>query len=269
MEPMTFDTPGKLLVKINIRSGTVRLDAAETTTTVVSFDREKDPKDLVVRLDPVGGGGHRLSIEQKGGKFGFSGGKDLVLAVKCPIGSSLEMSSGAADVSAQGRLGGIEFRSGSGDVTFDDVDGSVMVKVGSGDLKGGAIEGDLTMNSASGDIRVASVGRDLAARSASGDIAIGAVDGSVSVTSVSGDVQVGSLLRGITNIRSVSGDVEIGVAQGTTVDMDVRATSGEARSDLTAMEGPTKDGRSLVLKVLTISGDIRISRAPARSPVSA
>ncbi|MEA2557836.1 MAG: hypothetical protein QOG88_1374 [Actinomycetota bacterium] len=269
MEPMTFETPGDLLVKINIASGTIRLDAADTTTTEVSIERVKDPKNLVVRLDPDAGGGHRLSIEQKGGKFGFSSGKDLVIAIRCPLGTRLEMASGSADLTAHGRLGGIDFRSGSGDVEFDDVDGAVSVKVGSGDLVGGAVGGDLTMNSASGDVRIASVAGTLSARSASGDMDVDAVDGSVTVTSVSGDVRLGSLLRGTTNIRSVSGDVEIGVAAGTKVFLDVRAASGDARSDLTSVDGQSGEGRPLELKVLTVSGDIRIRRAPARTPVHA
>jgi len=265
MEPMSFETPGGLLVKINIPAGTVRLDAVDTSTTQVSFERVKHPENLVVRLDPVGGGGHCLSIEREGGKFGFSNGKDLVLEVRCPAGARLEMSSGAADVTAHGRLGGVEFRSGSGDVAFDDVDGDVTVKVGSGDLVGGAVSGDLIMNSASGDVRVASVGGTLVARSVSGDLEVEAIDGSVTVTSVSGDVHLGSLLHGTANIRSVSGDVEIGVAEGTEVFMDVRAASGQARSDLTVVEGPTKQARVLELKVLTVSGDIQIRRSPART----
>jgi hypothetical protein len=268
MDPMTFDTPGELLIKINVPGGTVSLDATQTSTTEVRFERVKDPKNLVVRLDPFADG-HRLTIEQKGGKFGFSNGKDLVLAVRCPVGARLEMSSGAADIVARGRLGGIEFKSGAGDVEFDDVDGGVSVKVGSGDLVGGTVGGDLTMNSASGDVRVGSVGGNLASKSASGDLDVGAVGGSVTVTSVSGDVRLGSLRQGTTNIRSVSGEVEIGVAVGTEVYLDVRAASGDARSDLTSVDGPAdpgSDARKLELKVLTVSGDIRIRRAPVQTP---
>ncbi|MEA2551786.1 MAG: hypothetical protein QOE25_1555, partial [Actinomycetota bacterium] len=206
MEPMMFDTPGDLQIKMNIPSGTIRLDAVETPTTQVTLERVKDPKNLVVRLDPVSSGGHRLTIEQKGSKFGFSSGKDLVIAVRCPLGAGLEMSSGSADLTAHGRLGSIEFRSGSGDVEFDDVDGDVSIKVGNGDLSGGRIGGDLSVSSASGDVRVGAVGGNLAAKSASGDIDIDAIDGSVAVTSVSGDVRLGSLRRGSTNLRSVSGD---------------------------------------------------------------
>ncbi|MEP7060299.1 MAG: DUF4097 family beta strand repeat-containing protein [Actinomycetota bacterium] len=267
MEPMRFDTPGELQIKINIPSGTVRLEASETATTDVVFERVKEPKNLVVRLDPAPGG-HRLTIEQKGGKFAFSSGKDLVIGVRCPQGARVEMSSGSADFTAHGRLGAIQFRSGSGDVEFDDVDADVSVKVGNGDVTGGRIGGDLTVNSASGDIRVSAVGGSLSAKSASGDMDVDAIDGSVTITSVSGDVRLGSLRRGTTNLRSVSGDVEIGVAAGTEVFMDVRSTSGDARSDLTAAEGPL-DSHPLELKVLSVSGDVRIRRAPARSALSA
>ena len=84
------------------------------------------------------------------------------------------------------------------------------------------------------------------------------------MTSVSGDVAFRSLIQGDAQVRSVSGDVEVGVASGTQVFLDLVARAGDARSDLDMMQVPGTAEHMLELKVVTVSGDIRVRRAPAR-----
>jgi hypothetical protein len=106
------------------------------------------------------------------------------------------------------------------------------------------------------------------AKTVSGDLEVEALDGSASVTSVSGDVVFRSLIKGEAQIRSVSGDVEVGVASGTQVFLDLAARAGEAHSNLDMVEAPVSEDQLLELKVHTVSGDIRVRRAPARIDVT-
>lgn len=264
MDAQTFMTPGDLAVIAKIPSGLLDVRASDTDTTILRVERIKDPADLWVRFDEVGAG-HRLSIEyRRKGRFGFFGDDEVVLVIECPERAMVEMSGGSADLAVHGRIRSIDFSSGSGDVNFQDAAGDVRVKVGSGDVQGGRVGGDMTMHGASGDIRIDAVVGRFEVKTASGDIEVGPVDGDVSITSVSGDVELHSLRQGRTQVRSVSGDVHIGVAAGTDVRLDVSTTSGDARSDLAMVAEPTSEGRLLDLKCASVSGDVRITRAPAR-----
>jgi hypothetical protein len=264
MDAQTFTTPGPLALIAKIPSGLLDVRASATDTTILRVERIKDPADLWIRFDEVGSG-HRLSIEHRGkGRFGFFGDNEVVLVVECPERTTVEMSAGSADLAVDGRIRSIDFSSGSGDVNFRNTDGDVRIKVGSGDVEGGRIGGDMTMHGASGDIRVDDVVGRFEVKTASGDIWAGAVDGDVSITSVSGDVELHSLRQGRTQVRSVSGDVRIGVAAGTDVRLDVSTTSGDARSDLAMVAEPTAEGRLLDLKCSSVSGDVLITRSPAR-----
>lgn len=267
MDPFTFTTPSSLHVQVKIPSGILRVRTdAESDATELVFERVKDPKDLNIRLDETGAG-HRLVIEHRGSKLGLFSGADIVLTLRCPARATIEMSGGSADLSVQGEIGGIDFSSGSGDVAFEDCAGEVRVKVGSGDVVGGRVGGAFSMHGASGDVSLAAVAGSFEVKTASGDVGVRAIDGDVSLTSVSGDIDLASLRDGRAQIRSVSGDVHVGVAAGTDVYLDLHATNGDTRSDLNMVEGPVEGGRTLELKVATVSGDIRVGRAPAREHV--
>ncbi len=266
METQTFTTPDGLFLAVEIPAGMIEVHAADTAETTLEIDWDRDPKDIVVRFDPLPGKGHRLHVEYRGKKFGWFG-RELNVVARVPHDTTVEASTGSADLTVRGRVTSITYRTGSGDLSFDEVIGDVTAKLASGDLEGGTVGGDLTMHGASGDVRVAGVAGMLTTRSASGDVRAAAVDGSVQITTVSGDVELGSLVSGEASIRAVSGDVEVGVAAGTRVFLDVASTSGEASSDL-PMEGTeSPNAPDLTLRVSTVSGDIQVRRAPARAPV--
>jgi hypothetical protein len=264
METQSFQTPGPLSLKVEVPAGLVEVQAMETETTEIGIERAKRLEDYVVRFDDLPAGGHRLSVEYRGRKTGFLFAKDVLIDVRCPSGTSVEVSSGSADLVARGRMEAIAFRAGSGDLSFDDVDGDVSAKSASGDVQGGVVGGDFTMNAASGDVRLAGVGGDVTVKTISGDLAVGPVGGDVTIQTVSGDVELDSLSVGLAAIRSVSGDVRVGVAAGTGVLLDLSATTGDATSDLDMNGGGAASEANLELRVTTVSGDIRVLRAPAR-----
>jgi DUF4097 and DUF4098 domain-containing protein YvlB len=254
MQTMTFPSPGPVRYVIEIGSGEVQATASDRSDTVLEIDVRKGPEPEVAHEE--GRDGLTIRIKAKKARR-----QDYAIMIACPSGTSFEIVTGSADMIAKGEVGSVEFRAGSGDLVFQDARGDVVVKVGSGDAIGHAVGGSFTMHSGSGDVRLHEVVRDITVKTASGDISTGPVGGDANVTTVSGDVEIGSLRDGEAHLRSVSGDVNVGVAAGTRVFLDLSATSGEARSDLTPSGGPEGEGNTLELHVATVSGDIRVRPA--------
>jgi DUF4097 and DUF4098 domain-containing protein YvlB len=260
----TFDTPGALALDLKIPAGEIRIRAVATDITTLRIEGERDPDDLRVDLATMPDGGHRLTVEYRAKRaWGlFSFGNDLEVHVTVPLGTAVACTVGSADIEIEGRVGSLLTRVGSGDVRFEDVEGDVTLKTGSGDIAGNAASGGLTYHGASGDLTVGRVGGALVARSASGDLRIDEVGGTVQVTTVSGDLDIHSIGGPSAELRSVSGDVEVGVPAGRGVYLDISSASGDVRSDLETAPSPA-DGPDLDLAVSTVSGDVRVRRAPA------
>lgn len=258
----TYKTPGAVEIVIEIAGGDIDVHTGDIAVTNVKIVDPK-PDDYEVTCEPTSDGGDRVVIRYRG-KRRWLGAADADIEIDCPVGTALIVTSGSADVVLRGKAGSLQVRGGSGDLDFDHVDGDVAVKLASGDVRGGYVGRDFTYHGASGDVRVERVGGDVVAKTVSGDLEVEALDGSASVTSVSGDVVFRSLSKGEAQIRSVSGDVEVGVASGTQVFLDLAARAGEAHSNLDMIEAPVIEAQLLELKVHTVSGDIRVRRAPAR-----
>ena len=100
--------------------------------------------------------------------------------------------------------------------------------------------------------------------SASGDVTIGEACDNVSVNTVSGDQEHGAVYAGNVSAHSVSGDVRIGVRRGSKVFLDCNTVSGDTSSELEmSPDAPATDGPLVEIRAKTVSGDIRITRAPA------
>jgi hypothetical protein len=71
-------------------------------------------------------------------------------------------------------------------------------------------------------------------------------------------------MQGNVAAHSVSGDVTIGVRRGSKVFLDCNTVSGDTTSELElTTEAPAGDGPLVEIRAKTVSGDIRITRAPA------
>jgi DUF4097 and DUF4098 domain-containing protein YvlB len=261
MEPITYQTPESLQLRLKIPAGQITVSAEETRETLLAIDGERSPDDLRISFDAEPSGGHRLAVDHRAKGIHVFGSHDLDVRVTVPVGTLLEVETGSADLDVRGEIGDVAFRSGSGDVRLDSVNGDLAAKVASGDLIAGSVRGDVAFHGASGDALVGPIGGGLVARTASGDMRVASVDGSAQATTVSGDLAL-VVSAGSTNLRTVSGDVEVGVRQGTKVFLDLLSTSGDVRSelgdDLEPMEGP-----DLELTVVSVSGDIHVRSASA------
>jgi DUF4097 and DUF4098 domain-containing protein YvlB len=264
-----FDTPGPVTVDLQIASGDIEViveDGPTTTVEITGYEKDEVPQ---VACDPMPGGGYRVSIEHKPKKFWgfritFGGGLEIHLTV--PPGTTIDGSSGAGELEANGTLAALSFRSGSGDLTFHDVTGDVQLSSASGDVEGRSVGGHLAFKGASGDIEVGAVAGGATVRSASGDIGIGRLDGTALITVGSGDVELRQVGPGSVNARAISGDVHVGVREGLGVWLDVSSTSGDVRSTLDAgrRNDADDDRPQLELTLNTVSGDIDVTRVPTK-----
>ena len=258
-----FATSHPLTVDLQIPAGTIAVrvqDAAVTTVHVEGSRADGVEVDFDERPS-----GDRLSVAYRGKKWFalFSSGRDLDVTITVPAGTSLDVSTGAADLEVNGTVAALSYRSGSGDLRFDDVTHDVVAKTASGDVNGEEIAGGLRFHGASGDLSVGRVGGTTTCRSASGDLAIGRIEGDTNLATASGDVTVSVVAEGATTIRTVSGDVEAGIIEGADVYLDLSSTSGDVTCDLEPSSGPSADEVRLVLEASSVSGDVRVRKVAA------
>jgi DUF4097 and DUF4098 domain-containing protein YvlB len=261
MQPTTYDVTGSLHLRVRMRSGDVQLGVAETSSATVQVIDDRDHEVTVEHQVGVDGT-TTIEVRQRKEGWGF-GNRDVRVAISVPQGTVADVSTGSGDVRTEGALAGLTLQSGSGDATIDVVTGSTRVKNASGDLRVRRIDGPLTASTASGEIHVETVGGAFEARTASGDIQVGMAVGPTSAMSASGDLTIGAA-HGDVSLRSVSGDIAIGVPPGTRVWFDVSSTSGDAVSELDPDEPGGGGEAAFEIRAASVSGDIRIHRAPSR-----
>ena len=124
----------------------------------------------------------------------------------------------------------------------------------------------LTTRTRSADLLVRGAIGGMNIATASGDVEADRVLGGVNVKSASGDVNVRDVAGGV-NVQSASGDTELGAVRGSIgskVFLDCSTVSGDTSSELeVSPEAPATDGPLVEIRAKTVSGDIRIARAPA------
>jgi DUF4097 and DUF4098 domain-containing protein YvlB len=247
----TFDIDGPAQVEVRLASGEIVVDPTlegriEVELTAHDDESQRLVDDARVELDD-----NRLIVhvpDRRGG-FTFSLGfarRGVTCRIRCPRSSRLAARTKSADVLAGGTLGDLNVSSASGDTHAHEVTGGAHVQTASGDID---------LQSVHGPVRVSS---------ASGDVTIGEACDDVRANTVSGDQGYGAVSRGTVSAHSVSGDVTIGVRRGSRVFLDCSTVSGDTSSEveLTA-DVPAGDGPLVEIRAKTVSGDVRITRAPA------
>jgi DUF4097 and DUF4098 domain-containing protein YvlB len=250
-----FTARGALEVAVHLVSGDLTVRTGTSTTvqvrvtasgararqrladTTIEFDEAKST--LAVR-SPLRSGGTR-----KWSDFVSNGDIDVELVV--PEGSSLDCHSASGDVVAMGNYDAIEFASASGDLAVDQVN-------------------DVRVNSASGDVVATRIASSVKIKCSSGDVQIAQVAGDAHLVVVSGDVNAYVDGPGVLDVHAVSGDVTVGIREGLTVAVDAKSVSGDLRSDIELSDSGSLDDESdgrVDLKIVTVSGDVRIRRGGA------
>lgn len=258
-------------LKVRNPSGDVQVetaDVAETTVELVPLNDSESTRQAIekasvtargddVAVELEGGRGFTISI----GNWGFGSAK-VSVRITCPTGSDLDCDTASADVRVTGTLGEARIRTASGDLKLDRIQGTLEAKSASGDVRVEHVDGPATTSTVSGDLGIKTAMKGLSAASVSGDVVLGEVYGDLTVGTVSGDLIVRAAGPGEVGLKAVSGDVVVAMRRGLRVKLDVNSVSGSVGSELDVSDAPTRsDGPEANLRVRTVSGDVRITRA--------
>ena|SRR5436305_1391044 len=236
MRTETFQTPDGARLRVNLASGRVEVETAETTETVVELD---GPREDDARIEQRG---KEIVVDLEVKKF-FGSSRDHRVTIRAPHGACIEANVASADVSGRGRFDVVKLNSASGDIAIQEA-------------------AEVSVNTASGDVEVGRVSESGTVRSASGDVSVGEVDGDLKIQTASGDQRVASAAQGKVTMQAASGDLEIGIRRGSKLWVDASSMSGDTSSELELGDAPSEgDGPLVELKAKTMSGDIEVRRA--------
>jgi DUF4097 and DUF4098 domain-containing protein YvlB len=238
MRSETFSTPEPPSLRINLPSGTFRIETAPDTaeTHVELSGPNEDEARIELRRNEI-----VIELEKRK-LFGLRGDYDL--RISAPEGTQVDAHTASGDIEGRGRFGEVSVDSASGDVSFEHIDGR------------------LEANTASGDVDVDFVGDVLRVNSASGDVVLGETENDAKIRTASGDIRIRSARRGKIDITSASGDVEVGIRRGSSVYIDASSMSGDMTSDMDVSDAPpVSDGPAVDFRARTMSGDVTVKRA--------
>jgi len=282
MRSETFSTPGPVRLDLELPAGAIELETAETDETHVELESasgkasvEEMIADARIELSRRGDV-YQVSVEVRtrhGVWISFSSGPDirlgtpdLRLRISCPKGAELDVRTKSADLRARGDYGKVDVKTASGDINIDEA-ADTYVKSASGDIHVELVDGTLDVKTASGDLHAGSVTRDANLNLVSGDVYIGDCGGSVSTNTVSGDQRYEAVVNGRVELRAVSGDIAVGIRRGSRVFIDANTVSGSTSSEFELADAPqaapNPDAPLVEVFAKTVSGDVRLERAPA------
>jgi len=277
-----FETPGHVTVVVENEVGRVDITCRETTVTEVTLEPVSTaPPGLIdqalVEWSPSGDG-HIVSVRvPRRHRKGFKRHGGVLVRVVMPLEGDVDVSTATADIALLGRVGRATLKTASGSIVGEDAAGSVRVRSASGNVTFGDVAGEARIQSVSGQVRLGTAKDDVVAattsgdieiegaeradvRSTSGDVVIRSLGGDGTVSTVSGRVAVSARGPGRLRLRSVSGAVSVGIAEGLSLQVDVRAVSGFVRSDIPIGDVRPDPSRApdLDLEARTVSGDVSL-----------
>jgi hypothetical protein len=282
MRSETFHTPGQVRLNLELPAGRIEIQTAETEDTHVELEalsENEQVREMVAgaRLEAVRrGDGHEVIVEVRtrhGVWISFSKGPDIRLGtpemrlrITCPVGAELDVRTKSADLDARGDYGMVDFKTASGDMSVQ-TSADAYVKTASGDVHIETVGGSLDVKTVSGDVHVGSVARDTTVQAVSGDVYLRDAGGSISANTVSGDQRYDAVVRGRVELRAVSGDIGLGIRRGSRVFIDANTVSGSTSSEFELSDAPSappaEDAPLVEVFAKTVSGDVRLERAPA------
>jgi len=284
MRSETFQTPGSVRLDLDLPSGAIEIDTETTDETHVELEALSDNEQVREMV-----AGARIESSRRGDTFevtvevrtrhgvwiSFSGGPNIRLGtpemrlrIRCPHGASIDARSKSADLEAKGDYSIVDFKTASGDAHVESC-ADALFKSASGDVHVDTVGGTLDVKTVSGDVYAGSVARDSNVQAVSGDVFIGDAGGSIRANTVSGDQRYDAVVRGRLELRAVSGDIGVGIRRGSRVFIDANTVSGSTSSEFELSDAPGEaaapaaDAPLVEVFAKTVSGDVRLERAPA------
>lgn len=284
MRSETFSTPGPVRLDVAMPSGEIEISTADTDEThveleAVSSNEQVQEMVAAARIESSRRGDvFHVTVEVRtrhGVWISFSGGPDIRLGtpemrlrIACPAGAELDVNTKSADLEAHGAYGDVDVKTASGDLSIENARNG-RVKTASGDVHFETVSGILDVKTVSGDVHVASVAGNANFQSVSGDVFVHDAGGSIAASSVSGDQRYEAVVNGRVELRAVSGDLGIGIRRGSRVFIDANTVSGSTSSEFELSDAPAQAAEPAAEAPLvevyakTVSGDVRLERAPA------
>ncbi|MFC7340703.1 DUF4097 family beta strand repeat-containing protein [Saccharopolyspora griseoalba] len=162
----------------------------------------------------------------------------LAVKVQAPKGSEVTVHSGSGEAEITGTAGRVSAQSGSGTVTIAEATDRASVRSGAGQLRLGSMRGGLHARTGNGDIEVSAIEAASSVATGSGNVWLGVVSGDVMVRSGSGDLTVADATEGQLELITGSGELQVSIHRGTTAEVDLTSSTGNARSDLDVTAQP-------------------------------
>ena len=157
------------------------------------------------------------------------------LLIRVPKGSSIEVDTVSADITAEGVEGEQELQSVSGDLMTEVFAADIDAETVSGDVdvEGSNKDSEAKLESVSGDVTAEDLSGDIKAGSVSGDIDITGGDfGRARVETVNGDITYVAALRadGKLNVETINGTVDVMFVGDVSADFDIETFNGRIRN---------------------------------------
>jgi hypothetical protein len=289
----TFDTPGPILVTLELGVGDVRIAASDRTDTSVVV-RPSDPakKSDVVAAEQtrVEFSPGRLSIRAPKGWRRYTprgGGESIDVQIDLPAGSQLRGDGGIAALRCTGAIGECHYNTGVGDIqveqagpvhlttgvgdiTVDTVSGHARISTGSGAVRVGSVDGTAEIKGANGDAWIGDVTRDLRVVAANGSISVDRSHGNVVAKTANGDVRLGEVEGASVVAQTALGNVDVGIRDGVAAWLDVNTHFGKVFNELDVAGRPAPGEQTVEVRARSSFGDIRIRRSmPSKTGVGA
>jgi DUF4097 and DUF4098 domain-containing protein YvlB len=206
-----------------------------------------------------------------------SGGGSIDVTIELPAGSHVAGALGLGDFHCDGRLGDcriktgigrirldqadtLNLRSGAGDISVERAAGRAEVTAGSGDVRLGELDRGAVIKNSNGDSWVGVAGGDLRLNAANGSIAVDLAHASVGAKSANGDVRLGEVVRGSVVLETKIGDLEVGIRDGTAAWLDVVSQLGHVHNALDGADAPETSAETVEVRARTSIGDVVIRR---------
>jgi Putative adhesin len=278
----SFETPEPISATIDIAMGDVRISAGDGGATVVEVrpsDASNAEDVKAAGLTRVEYANQQLLVKAPKLRTWVSrtGGGSVEVTVELPAGSHVHGTAGLADFQCDGPLGScriktglgrirvdraetLNLKSGAGDISVDRVTGQAEVTAGSGDVRLRELDAGAVIKNSNGDTWVGVGGGDLRLNSANGSIAVDQAHASVGAKSSNGAVRVGEVVRGSVVLETRIGELEVGIREGTAAWLDVSSRFGQVRNSLTASDAPESSSETVEVRARTSVGDVVIRR---------
>jgi DUF4097 and DUF4098 domain-containing protein YvlB len=169
---------------------------------------------------------------------------------------------GVGDISLE-ETGSLELKTGAGEITLEQAAGRAEVVTGSGAIRIGRIDGTAVVKNGNGDTWIGEVTGEVRVSAGNGAIAIDVAREGVVAKSASGDVRLGDVARGAVVAQSAFGTVEVGIRGGVAAWLDLHTRFGNVQNDLAASGSPGLGEDTIEVHASTAFGDITIHRSSA------